>query len=131
MNKSRLSKSKSRASKKKVKETNSLWPFYSLVAVFGRRFGVMLLGLIVVVSAIIVAYQTHQLRQATIAFKELQDEQTALDLQWQKLRLEQSALADHSRVEKLAEDKLDMKHTDNDDEIIMKPALRGNDEPRL
>lgn len=122
-----MSKGKKRDSRKKARETNSLWPFYSLVAVFGRRLGVMLLGLVVVVSAIIVAYQTHQLRQATIAFKALQDEQTALDLQWQKLRLEQSALADHSRVEQLAKEKLEMKHTDNDDEIIMKPALRGND----
>ena len=127
MNKRRLSKSKSRASNKKGRETNSLWPFYSLIAVFGRRLGVMVLGAVVVVSAIIVAYQTHQLRQATIAFKELQDEQTALDLQWQKLRLEQSALADHSRVEQLAEDRLQMKHTDSDDEIIMKPALRDKE----
>lgn len=126
-----MTKSKSRSSKKKAKETNSLWPFYSLIAVFGRRLGVMVLGAVVVVSAIIVAYQTHQLRQATIAFKALQDEQTALDLQWQKLRLEQSALSDHSRVEQLAEEQLEMKHTNNDDEIIMKPALRGNDEPRL
>ncbi|WP_223669458.1 cell division protein FtsL [Kangiella shandongensis] len=114
-------------SKKKARETNSLWPFYSLAAVLVRRFGVLLLGVVVVVSAIIVAYQTHQNRQATIAFKQLQDEQTALDLQWQKLRLEQSALSEHSRVEQLAEDKLQMKHTESDDEIIMKPALRSKE----
>ena len=119
-----MSASKNSSVKKKVKETNSLWPFYSLIAVFGRRFGVMLLGVFVVISAITVAHQTHQLRQATIEFKKLQDEQTALDLQWQKLRLEQSALADHSRVEKLAQEKLQMKHTDTEDEIIMKPSLR-------
>lgn len=122
-----MSTGKNSGGKEKVKETNSLWPFYSLIAVFGRRFGVMLLGVIVVVSAIIVAHQTHQLRQATMAFKKLQDEQTALDLQWQKLRLEQSALADHSRVEKLAQKKLQMKHTDTEDEIIMKPSLRGKE----
>lgn len=122
-----MSKAKSRASGEKAKETNSLWPFYSVVAVFARRFGVIALGAVVLVSAIIVANQTHQHRQATIKFKQLQDEQTALDLQWQKLRLEQSALADHSRIEKLAEDKLKMKHTQNDEEIIMKPVLRTKD----
>lgn len=122
-----MSAGKNSSVKKKVKETNSLWPFYSLIAVFGRRFGVMLLGVVVVISAITVAHQTHQLRQATIEFKKLQDEQTALDLQWQKLRLEQSALADHSRVEKLAQEKLQMKHTDTEDEIIMKPSLRGKE----
>lgn len=114
-------------SKKKARETNSLWPFYSLAAVLVRRFGVLLLGAVVVISAIVVAYQTHQHRQATIAFKQLQDEQTALDLQWQKLRLEQSALSEHSRIEQLAEDKLQMKHTENGDEIIMKPALRSKE----
>jgi len=122
-----LSKTKSRSGKKKVRETNSLWPFYSVVAVFARRFGVIALGAVVLVSAIIVANQTHQHRQATIKFKQLQDEQIALDLQWQKLRLEQSALADHSRIEQLAEDKLKMKHTQNDEEIIMKPVLRAKD----
>ncbi|GAA4363175.1 cell division protein FtsL [Kangiella marina] len=122
-----MSESKKAAAGKKVRETNSLWPFYSLIAAFARRFGVIVLGVVVVISAITVAYQTHQLRQATIALKALQDEQTALDLQWQKLRLEQSALADHSRIERLAEEQLQMKHTDNDDEIIMKPALRNND----
>lgn len=113
--------------KKKARETNSLWPFYSLVAAFARRFGVIALGVVVVVSAVVVAYQTHQLRQATIELKKLQDEQTALDLQWQKLRLEQSALADHSRIEQLAQEELQMKHTNNDDEIIMKPALRDKE----
>lgn len=110
--------------KKKVKETNSLWPFYSLVAASARRFGVIILGLMVVVSGIIVAYQTHQFRQATIAYQQLQDKQTELDIQWQKLRLEQSALSEPSRIEELAEEKLLMQHTVNDDEIIMKPALR-------
>lgn len=40
--------------KEKVKETTSLWPFYSLLATVLRRFGVILLGVLVVVSGIVI-----------------------------------------------------------------------------
>lgn len=89
--------------KAKSSETNRLWPFYSLVALFVRRFGLLLLGGLVVYSAILVAAQTHQYRLATSEYKKLEDEQNLLDLNWQKLRLEQSALAEHSRIEAIAE----------------------------
>lgn len=105
--------------KKVAKETNRLWPFYSLVAAFGRRFGVIALGGLVVYSAILVTNQTHQYRVATSEFNKLQDEQRALDLNWQKLRLEQSALAEHSRIEKIATEKLNMKHLDKKTEVII------------
>ncbi|WP_018625350.1 cell division protein FtsL [Kangiella aquimarina] len=111
--------------KEKVKETTSLWPFYSLLATVLRRFGVILLGVLVVVSGIVIAHQTHQMRQATIALKQLEDEQTALDLQWQKLSLEQSALSEHSRVESLAEKRLQMKPLDSRNEVLITPSVRG------
>ncbi len=100
-------------------ETNRLWPFYSLVAAFSRRFGLIFIGALVVYSAILVANQTHQFRIATSKLNKLQDEQTALDLNWQKLRLEQSALAEHSRIEKIAIEKLKMKHLDKNSEVII------------
>ncbi len=108
--------------KAKTSETNRLWPFYSLVAVFARRFGLLLLGGLVVYSAILVASQTHQYRMATSEYNRLQDEQSALDLNWQKLRLEQSALAEHSRIEKLAEKKLQMKHLDKKSEVLIEAS---------
>lgn len=102
-----------------AKDTNRLWPFYSLIAAFSRRFGVIALGAIVVYSAILVASQTHQYRVATSELNKHQDEQSALDLNWQKLRLEQSALAEHSRIEKIATDQLQMKHLDKKSEVII------------
>ncbi|MBD3652723.1 cell division protein FtsL [Kangiella sp.] len=113
--------------KEKIKETNSLWPFYSLMATVLRRFGVIFLGVLVVVSGVVIAHQTHQMRQATIALKQLEDEQTALDLQWQKLSLEQSALSEHSRVESLAEKRLQMKQLDSRDEVLITPSVRGKE----
>lgn len=113
--------------KEKIKETNSLWPFYSLMATVLRRFGVIFLGVLVVVSGVVIAHQTHQMRQATIALKQLEDEQTALDLQWQKLSLEQSALSEHTRVESLAEKRLQMKQLDSRDEVLITPSVRGKE----
>ena len=113
--------------KEKVKETNSLWPLYSLTATVLRRFGVILLGILVVISGVVIAHQTHQMRQATIVLKQLEDEQTALELQWQKLSLEQSALSEHSRVESLAEKRLQMKQLDSRNEVLITPSVRGKE----
>ncbi len=113
--------------KEKVRETNSLWPFYSLMATVLRRFGVIFVGILVVVSGIVVAHQTHKMRQTTIALKQLEDEQTALELQWQKLSLEQSSLAEHSRVESLAEKRLKMKQLDSRNEVLITPSVRGRE----
>lgn len=111
----------------KAIETNSLWPFYSLMATVLRRFGVIFLGMVVVISGIVIAHQTHQMRQTTIALKQLEDEQTALELQWQKLSLEQSSLAEHSRVESLAEKRLQMKQLDSRNEVLITPSVRGRE----
>ncbi|WP_251358014.1 cell division protein FtsL [Kangiella sp. TOML190] len=117
--------------KAKSSETNRLWPFYSLVALFVRRFGLLLLGGLVVYSAILVAAQTHQYRLATSEYKKLEDEQNLLDLNWQKLRLEQSALAEHSRIEAIAEKKLKMKHLDKKSEVIVESEIkRETQKPR-
>ncbi|MCW9029654.1 MAG: cell division protein FtsL [Kangiella sp.] len=113
--------------KEKIRETNSLWPFYSLMATVLRRFGMIFLGLLVVISGVVIAHQTHQMRQATIALKQLEDEQTALELQWQKLSLEQSSLSEHSRVETLAEQRLQMKQLDSRNEVLITPSVRGRE----
>lgn len=109
---------------KNSNETNALWPFYSLFATFLRRFGIIVLGALVVFSAVIVASQTHQFREATIEYKQLQDQQTALDLQWQKLSLEQSALSESSRIEDLAEQRLKMKQIDQESEVIISGSVK-------
>lgn len=102
--------------------TNRFWPFFSLVHIVVKRFGIIFIGVLVIISAITVAHQKHLFRLKTSELTNLQDEQTALDLQWQKLRLELSALAEHSRIEKRAKDKLNMKHLDKKEEVI----IRGN-----
>lgn len=100
-------------------ETNSLWPMYSLLATFVQRFGLIVLAGLVVFSAVIITSQTHELRLETAKYNQLKDQQVALDLEWQKLSLEQSALSEHSRIEALAESRLKMKHLDKETEVVI------------
>ncbi|MOA70458.1 Cell division protein FtsL [compost metagenome] len=49
-------------------------------------------------------------------------ERDALDIEWRNLILEENALGDHSRVERIATEKLQMQHVDPSQEnIIVKP----------
>ena len=46
-------------------------------------------------------------------------ERDALDIEWRNLILEENALGDHSRVERIATEKLQMQHVDPSQENIV------------
>lgn len=66
------------------------------------------LGLIVVACAIGVIAAQHQARKFYAEFEREQDRMRQLDVEWGQLQLEQSTWAAHSRVEKIAREKLQM-----------------------
>ncbi|MDX7986607.1 cell division protein FtsL [Xenorhabdus sp. 12] len=73
----------------------------------------------VVVSAIGVVTVAHQTRLLT-AEKERQVIQLdAQDIEWRNLLLEENALGDHSRVERIATQNLQMQHVDPTKENIV------------
>ncbi|MDC9605941.1 cell division protein FtsL [Xenorhabdus griffiniae] len=79
----------------------------------------LILLIAVVVSAISVVTVTHQTRLLT-AEKERQVIQLdAQDIEWRNLLLEENALGDHSRVERIATEKLQMQHVDPGKENIV------------
>ena len=67
-----------------------------------------LLLLVCVVSALMVVHFAHLNRQATIAQDMLYQQRDQLDIEWRNLLLEQRALAEHSRVEDIARNRLNM-----------------------
>ncbi len=67
---------------------------------------IILLALVVVASAIAVVEVKHQSRSHFLTLEQLRDERDALNTEWSRLRLEQGALATHSRVERLAREAL-------------------------
>ncbi|WP_166836708.1 cell division protein FtsL [Rheinheimera pleomorphica] len=68
--------------------------------------GLMLLACII--SALVVVHFAHLNRQLTIAQDGLYQQRDQLDIEWRNLILEQRALAEHSRVEEIARNKLQM-----------------------
>ncbi|MDU6409802.1 MAG: cell division protein FtsL [Yersiniaceae bacterium] len=73
----------------------------------------------VLVSAILVVTTAHRTRLLTAEREQLVLERDALDIEWRNLILEENALGDHSRVEQIATQKLQMQHVDPAQENIV------------
>ncbi len=97
---------------------------HGLVSVIGDdllRFAKipLLLLVAVLISAVLVVTTAHRTRLLTTEREQLVLERDALDIEWRNLILEENALGDHSRVERLAVDKLQMQHVDPSQENIV------------
>ncbi|MEY8711080.1 cell division protein FtsL [Mangrovibacter phragmitis] len=97
---------------------------HSLPGIIGGdilRFGKLplILFVAIVVSAVMVVTTVHYTRLLTAQREQLVVERDALDIEWRNLILEENALADHSRVERIATDKLKMQHVDPSQENIV------------
>ena len=97
---------------------------HSLVGVIGQdilRHAKLpfLLLVAVLVSAIFVVTTAHKTRLLTAQKEQLLLERDALDIEWRNLILEENALGDHSRVERIAVEKLHMGHVDPAQENIV------------
>ena len=99
-------------------------PLQLLVGMFRPRM-LLLLGVVcaLLLSAFGVIYVVHLNRQLYGELQVLQAEQDALDYEYEKLLLEQSAWSDYSRVEKLSRRELTM-HVPPLDEIVMVGGAR-------
>ncbi|MBU2896996.1 cell division protein FtsL [Vibrio hepatarius] len=74
---------------------------------------------LILASAMAVVFTTHHARQA-ITEKDLAlQERERLDNEWRNLLLEETALAEHSRVQEIAKDELQMKRPDADKEVVI------------
>ncbi|ELY4127256.1 cell division protein FtsL [Cronobacter malonaticus] len=97
---------------------------HALPAVIGGdllRYGKLPLCLFIaiIVTAIFVVTTAHHTRLLTAQREQLVLERDALDIEWRNLILEENALGDHSRVERIATEKLQMQHVDPSQENIV------------
>lgn len=67
-----------------------------------------LLFVAVMVSAIGLVYSKHQTRKLFVELQQLNKEVVSLNTEWGRLQLEQSAWADHGRIEQIARERLEM-----------------------
>lgn len=70
-------------------------------------------------SAMGVVFTTHHTRQAVTEKDQALVERERLDNEWRNLLLEETALAEHSRVQAVARQDLEMKRPESDKEVII------------
>lgn len=86
-----------------------------------RKLSLLLL-LAIVISALLVVSITYQTRLITAQNQQLLMDRDDLDVEWRNLILEENALGEHNRVERIAIEKLHMQHVDPaKEQIVIKP----------
>ena len=83
---------------------------------------VMLLALIVLASSLAVVYAKHQSRKLFVELDTLKKERDEMNVEWGRLQLEQSTLATHGRIERIAKKRLGMKTPEYEQILIVRPA---------
>ena len=81
--------------------------------------GSLLCGLLVV-SALGVAYSSHQTRNMYRDLQQLEKDHDDLEHEYEKLLLEQSAWADYTRLNELAQDKLEMAAPEISEMVVLR-----------
>jgi len=79
------------------------------------------LALAVVVSGTAVVYAKYASRKSFVELQQLRAERDAIDVEWGRLQLEESTLATHVRVERIARDKLKMHAPDVTEIVVLRP----------
>lgn len=72
------------------------------------RMTLVALSVLLLVTALAVVWSRHTTRSLFIEVQSLRGERDALEIQWQQLKIEQSAWATHGRVEQTARSVLKM-----------------------
>ncbi len=79
----------------------------------------MLLLLLILISALAVVYITQKTRTEIARHDHLLMERETLEVEWRNQLLEEHALSEHSRVETMAREELNMIRPDSKHEVIV------------
>jgi len=82
-------------------------------------FWVLALWVAVLVSGVYLVSTRHQARTQFIAMQKLAKERDKLATEWSQLQIEQSALANHARIDRLAREKLKLKQPKPNDIVVL------------
>ena len=82
---------------------------------------VMILALLVLASSLGVVYAKHQSRKLFVELDTLKKQRDEMNVEWGRLQLEQSTLATHSRIEKIAKQRLKMITPEYEEVLIVRP----------
>jgi cell division protein FtsL len=82
------------------------------------------LAILVVVSGVSLTWAKHEARRLFVELEEINREYDRLQVDWDRLQLEQSTHARHSRIEALAREELDLAMPGNADVIVIAEPAR-------
>ncbi|MDT7525934.1 MULTISPECIES: cell division protein FtsL [Idiomarinaceae] len=96
-------------------------PALSMVIVDDLRQHLLLvlLFLALVASALAVIYVAHGHRLLVTERDQLLSERDQIDIEWRHLQIEQNTLTEHSRVERIAVQQLEMVRPQADEEVLV------------
>lgn len=90
-----------------------------------RHVGMIaLLALLVLVSAIAVAWSKHETRKQFTELHALRVSGDALEMEWGRLLLEQGTWSTHSRIERVASKRIDMHHPETRSVVMLPVTAR-------
>ncbi len=79
----------------------------------------LLVLVLIFTSAMGVVFSTHHTRQAISLKNEAAREREQLDNEWRSLMIEETSLAEHSRVQLMATKELEMTRPEGDEEVVI------------
>ncbi len=85
-----------------------------------ERWLLVLLIILTTVSSVAVTWSTQKNREMNAELSSLIEDRSTASVDWRKLRLEYRALAEHSRIEQLAREKLNMHPVTADKETVIR-----------
>lgn len=84
-----------------------------------RKFAALVLGLVMLATALGVVWTRHESRVLFVELQALNGERDELNIEWGRLQLEQATWAEASRIERLARDELNMQTPAQDDVVVI------------
>ena len=84
-----------------------------------------ILALVLIACALAVVSARHQARKSFIELQAEEKRTRNLEIEWGRLQLEQSTWAMHSRIEKIARDRLHMVTPDAVGRVVDKPPAKA------
>ena len=85
----------------------------------GRIRGLLTLAALLLITALAMVYLSHLNRELVVERELLLQERDELDVEWRHLVIEQTALAEHNRIEQLAQVNLQMQRPAESQEVLV------------
>ena len=92
---------------------------YLIAADLRKNFFSVLLGIMIVCSAIYNIYITHETRGLVTQIERLSQEQDNLMIEWRNLLIEEHTLDEHSRIRRIALKKLSMSQVTKNNSVLV------------